>query len=82
MPFGRIPHSVVDLPFLSSSEHPLERLSKLRVGLMFDALQKDRVRKPLALINPNSLMGTIPFNVWETATTRLRRPSHNPCGKA
>ncbi len=71
LPMSREPQSTVDLPFLSSSEHPLERLAKLRVGLMFDALQEDRVRRPLELINPNSLMGKVPFDVWETATTRL-----------
>ncbi len=71
LPLGRRPHSMVDLPFLSSSEHPLERLAKLRVGLMFDALQRDRVKKPFELINPNSLLGTISLDVYETATTRL-----------
>jgi len=71
LPLGREPHSQVDLPFLSSSEHPLTRLSELRVGLMFPALQRDKVRKPLGLINPNQLQGTVPLNVWETATTRM-----------
>ncbi len=71
LPMNRQPPSNVDLPFLSSSEHPLERLSKLRIGLMFGALQEDRVREPLELINPNSLTGKVPRNVFETATTRL-----------
>jgi len=71
LPMGKIPHSTVDLPFLSSSEHPLNRLAKLRVGLMFESLQPDRVRKPLDWIDPNSLGGTVPADVWETATTRL-----------
>jgi len=71
LPLTRTPHSTVDLPFLSSSEHPLERLAKLRVGLMFDALQKERVKTPFELINPNSLLGTISLRMWETATTRL-----------
>ncbi|HOB74263.1 MAG TPA: hypothetical protein PKG54_07035 [Phycisphaerae bacterium] len=71
LPIGRQAQSLVDLPFLSSSEHPLERLSKLRVGLMFDSLQEERVKKPLSLINPNQLMGTVPARVWETATTRM-----------
>jgi hypothetical protein len=71
LPMNRKPASNVDLPFLSSSEHPLERLSKLRIGLMFDALQEDRVKEPLELINPNSLTGKVPRNVYETAMTRL-----------
>lgn len=71
LPLGRRPHSAVDLPFLSSSEHPLERLAKLRVGLMFDTLQSDRVKKPFELINPNSLLGTVDLDVHETAMTRL-----------
>lgn len=71
LPIGREPQSTTDLPFLSSSEHPLERLARLRVGLMFDALQEDKIRKPLSLINPNMLQGTVSENAWETATTRL-----------
>jgi len=70
LPFGRIPHSSVNLPFLSSSEHPLQRLASLRVGLMFETLQQDKIRRPFDL-NPNNLQGTIPLDVWETATTRL-----------
>jgi len=71
LPFDKTPHSTVNLPFLSSSEHPLRRLAQLRVGIMFDALRLDRVRKPLELVNPNSLMGAVPQDVWETAMTRL-----------
>jgi len=71
LPSGRQPHSQVDLPFLSSSEHPLHRLANLRVGMLFPALQRDKVRDPLALINPNQLLGSVSFNVWETATTRM-----------
>lgn len=71
LPITKEPASSVNLPFLSSSEHPLERLAMLRVGLMFDSLQEDRVRRPLELINPNSLSGTVPLDVWETATTRM-----------
>lgn len=71
LPLGRIPHSTVDLPFLSSSDHPLARLAKLRVGLMFESLQEDKVRQPLDLINPNSLGGTVSLNIWQTATTRM-----------
>jgi hypothetical protein len=71
LPLGRRPQSMVDLPFMSSSDHPLERLSHLRVGMMFDALQQDRVQSPFELINPNSLRGTVSRRVWETATTRL-----------
>jgi len=71
LPLSKTPHSMVDLPFMSSSEHPLERLAKLRVGLIFDVLQKERVKTPFELINPNSLLGTISLKMWETATTRL-----------
>lgn len=71
LPLERHPHSDVDLPFLSSSEHPLKRLSKLRVGLMFAVLQRNRVRKPFELINPNQLQGSVTLAMWETATTRL-----------
>ena len=71
LPLGRHPHSDVDLPFLSSSEHPLKRLSKLRLGLMFAVLQHDRVSKPFELINPNQLQGSVTLAMWETATTRL-----------
>jgi hypothetical protein len=59
------------MPFLSSSEHPLERLAKMRVGFMFDSLQQDRVKQPLSWSNPNILQGAVPVNVWENATTRL-----------
>ncbi|HOA74917.1 MAG TPA: hypothetical protein PL151_03890 [Phycisphaerae bacterium] len=71
LPITREPSSTVDLPFLSSSDHPAERLARLRVGYIFDALQEERVRRPLQLINPNSLAGTVPVNIWETATTRM-----------
>ena len=71
LPLGRKPHSTVDLPFLSSSDHPLDRLARLQSGLMFETLQRERVKRPLELINPNSLMGTISLSMWETATTRL-----------
>lgn len=71
IPISRDPASEVDPPFLSSSEHPMERLASFRVGFMFDALQRDRVRRPLNIMNPNALMGTVSHSVWETATTRM-----------
>jgi len=71
LPIQREPASQVDLPFLSSSEHPAERLAKLRVGLMFPALDPSRVRKPFAAFNPQRFPGDVPQKVWETATTRL-----------
>lgn len=70
LPIDRTPHSTVDLPFLSSSMHPLERLSALRVGLMFPVLQKDRVRQSFELFHPNKLLGTIPKPAWELASAR------------
>ena len=71
LPINREPLSVVNLPFLSSSEHPLERLASFRVGVMFDALQKDKIRKRTALFDPNVLEGTVPPKVWESVTTRF-----------
>jgi len=71
LPLGRKPHSTVDLPFLSSSDHPLDRLARLQTGLMFETLQRERVKRPLELINPNSLLGTISLSMWETATSRM-----------
>ncbi len=71
LPIGKEPNSSVDLPFLSSSDHPLERLSRMRVGLMFEILQREKVRRPLDLVNPNALGGKVPIDVYEMATTRL-----------
>lgn len=71
LPFGRNPHNSVDLPFLSSSEHPLNRLAELRTGMMFEVLQLDAVRKPFDLWNPNRLTGHISPDAYETGTTRL-----------
>jgi hypothetical protein len=71
LPFSREPLSEVNLPFLSSSEHPLERLAQIRVGVLFDALRADRIRKPFELLDPNILAGKVPPDVWVSATTRL-----------
>lgn len=71
LPIGREPLSQVDLPFLSSSEHPLERLASFRVGAMFDALQQDKIRNRFELLNPNILEGRVPPEVWKSASTRL-----------
>lgn len=71
LPISRDPLSDVNLPMLSSSEHPLERLATFRVGSMFDSLQASKVRKRLAILDPNILEGTVPPKVWEAASTRL-----------
>ncbi|MCP4250853.1 MAG: hypothetical protein GY778_27765, partial [bacterium] len=52
LPIKRLPSSDVDLPFLSSSEHPAERLAKLRIGLIFPVLDHERIRLPFAGLNP------------------------------
>lgn len=71
LPFSKDANSDVELPLLSSSEHPLERLSKLRVGLMFETLQADRIKQPATIFNPNKFPGSVPRETWETATTRM-----------
>jgi len=71
LPVKRQPASQVDLPFLSSSEHPAERLAKLRVGLMFPVLDPERIRKPFSGFNPQRFPGDVPPEAWETATTRM-----------
>ncbi|MHC4090636.1 MAG: hypothetical protein ACYSVY_10245, partial [Planctomycetota bacterium] len=71
LPIEREPASQVDLPFLSSSEHPAERLAKLRIGLMFPVLDPERIRKPFARLNPQRFPGDVPREAWETATSRL-----------
>ena len=70
LPITVEPLSVVNLPFLSSSEHPLERLAAFRVGMNFDALQPNKIRKKLHWLEPNVLEGTVSPDVFETATTR------------
>ncbi|MBN1490343.1 MAG: hypothetical protein JXA69_10525 [Phycisphaerae bacterium] len=71
LPIGKEPLSDVSVPFLSSSEHPLERLAAFRVGTMFDSLQENKVRNPLKLLDPNILEGTISPAVHKAAMTRL-----------
>lgn len=71
LPIGKEPLSEVSVPFLSSSEHPLERLAAFRVGTMFDSLQANKVRNPLQLLDPNILEGTVSPAVHEAAMTRL-----------
>lgn len=70
LPFQKKPSSDVDVPFLSSSEHPCERLAKLRFGLMFPVLDINRVKKAFNNVNPNRFPGDISRSSWETATTR------------
>jgi len=70
LPFDRTPNSTVDVPFLSSSEHPCIRLAKLRVGLMFPILSPENIRKPLSLVNPNRFPGDTPPDVFEAAASR------------
>lgn len=70
LPVQRDPASTVDVPFLSSSEHPSERLAKLRVGLEFEILDPNRVRRPLSPFNPNRFPGDVPPEIFELAATR------------
>lgn len=71
LPLERDPLSSTSLPFLSSSEHPLERLASFRVGAMFDSLQAGKIRRMLSPFQPNVLNGTISEGTWRTAMTRL-----------
>ncbi len=71
LPLGKTPYSDVDMPFLSSSDHPLTRLSKYRFGLMFPVLQSERVRRPISWSRPNTISGDVLPDAWETATTRM-----------
>ena len=71
LPIKREANSDVELPFLSSSDHPVERLATYRIGLMFDSLQEDKVKRRLQFIDPNVLEGTVSQDVYESATTRF-----------
>ncbi|MEP0843955.1 MAG: hypothetical protein HRF43_14725, partial [Phycisphaerae bacterium] len=71
LPLEREPLSTTSLPFLSSSEHPLERLASFRMGAMFDALQHGKIRRRASLFEPNVLAGTISEGTWRTATSRM-----------
>ncbi len=71
LPIQKRASSDVDVPFLSSSEHPCERLAKLRIGLMFPVLDLNRVKRTFNRVNPNRFPGDVPGSSWETATTRL-----------
>lgn len=71
LPLEIEPLSTTGLPFLSSSEHPLERLASFRMGAMFDSLQAHKIRRSFSLFEPNVLDGTITKGTWETATSRL-----------
>ncbi|MBX3395185.1 MAG: hypothetical protein KF841_07435 [Phycisphaerae bacterium] len=71
LPLQKRPSSDVDVPFLSSSEHPCERLAKLRFGLSFPVLDPTRVKRPFNRVNPNRFPGDISPKAWETATTRM-----------
>ncbi|MHC5109496.1 MAG: hypothetical protein ACYTHJ_06420 [Planctomycetota bacterium] len=71
LPIKREPAFEVDMPFLSSSEHPLERLAKLRLGLMFEVLDENKVKKPFERLNPQRFPGTVPRDVHESAMSRI-----------
>lgn len=71
LPINREPSFDVDLPFLSSSEHPVERLAKLRTGLMFEVLDRRKVRKPFSFLNPQRFPGTVPREIYELAMSRM-----------
>ncbi len=71
LPLTREHESKVELPLLSSSEHPLDRLAGLRFGLIFETLNPERVRKPFSLLNPNRFPGTVREDVHEAAMTRM-----------
>ncbi len=64
------PLSTVHLPFLSSSEHPLERLAKITPGLIFETLDRKRIRRPKRMLNPQRIIGNVPIKVWTACTTR------------
>jgi len=71
LPMGKDPLSSVNLPFLSSSEHPLERLAQIRPGMLFPSLDRTRIRQPALLLNPNRIVGDVPREVWEACTSRF-----------
>lgn len=71
LPLEREPLSTTSLPFLSSSDHPLERLASFRVGAMFDALQASKIRRSFNFFQPNMLQGTVTEGAWKRATGRL-----------
>ncbi|MFN0137629.1 MAG: hypothetical protein ACKVS9_16110 [Phycisphaerae bacterium] len=71
LPMSKEGISKVEIPMLSSSEHPLTRLSKLRVGLMFETLQSDRIKDYSVFVNPNKFPGSVPREVFNAAMTRF-----------
>lgn len=71
LPLGRDPLSKVNLPFLSSSEHPSDRLAQIQVGRMFDSLDPTQIREKFSVLNPQRKVGQVPLKVWESCTTRL-----------
>lgn len=71
LPLEREPLSTTSLPFLSSSDHPLERLASFRVGAMFESLQASKIRRHLSLSEPNVLDGSISERTWKLATARM-----------
>ena len=71
LPQDKTPISTINLPLLSSSEHPLKRLSQLRVGVLFPSLDETRIRKTRSIFNPQRIVGDLPKNVWETCMTRM-----------
>ncbi len=71
LPMGKKPLSQVDLPFLSSSEHPLDRLAQMTPGRMFETLDPARVMKVSSWLNPNRLQGGVPIQVFEANRTRV-----------
>lgn len=71
LPITQEPTSRTEIPMVTSSDHPLDRLGRMRVGMMFETLQKDRINKPQTLLNPQRFPGNVPSEVWETATTRM-----------
>jgi hypothetical protein len=68
---GKEPLSQVDLPFLSSSEHPLDRLAQMSPGRMFETLDAARVTRVSSWVNPNRIQGTVPSQVFEANRTRM-----------
>lgn len=71
LPITKEPTSRTEIPLVTSSDHPLDRLGRMRVGMMFETLQKDRINKPQTLLNPQRFPGNVPEEVWETASTRM-----------
>ncbi|MCP4248141.1 MAG: hypothetical protein GY778_13940, partial [bacterium] len=57
--------------FLPRSEHPAERLARLRLGLVSPVLDPARIRLAFAGLSRQRVPGDVPREAWETATSRM-----------